>query len=307
MEVFDRLQSTFAAYPPPTLPSVDGKPGIPPVEPTPVSERQYDADDLYAGGAEGTPSAADIGQNSLGDCFFIATAGAVADRSPQRIRDAISYSEDTGNFTVRLYDGDDWVDIEVSQADIQDNIARGGGSRLDGGTGSEPIWPAVMETAYAKLRGGTLDAGYRELNEGGKARDAMETLTGSDGDDISRGLVGMLGTEATYEMVSTALANGQPVTLSTDPEETANWFTGIFGDEDSPQDGLADNHVYVVDGIYKDGDDVMVRLRNPWQTNSSGSVGETTDANSDSAFITVRLEDIVRGEGFEYFNIGPGA
>ena len=287
-------------------PSVEGKPDIPPVEPTPVSERTYDADDLYTGGADGTPSAADIDQNSLGDCFFIATAGAVADQSPGRIKDAISYNEDTGNFSVRLYDGDDWRTIDVSQADIQDNIERGGGSRLDGGTGDEPIWPAVMETAYAKLRGGTLDAGYRELDKGGKARDAMETITGTRGDDVSRGLVGMLGADNAYEIVNAALENDQPVTLSTDPEETANWFTGIFGDEDSPQDGLADNHVYVVDDIYKNDDgDVMVRLRNPWQTNNSGSVGETTDANSDSAFITVKLDDITAGQGLEYFNIGP--
>ncbi|MFD1712230.1 C2 family cysteine protease [Ottowia flava] len=282
----------------------EGRPTIPPSDPTPVDQRRYDASDLY--GATGKPSAADIQQDRLGDCFFIATAGAVANESPERIQDAISYNEETGNFSVKLYDGKDWVDVEVTQAEIQDNIDRGGGSRLDNGDADAPIWPAVMETAYAKLRGGTLDKGYEELNKGGKARDAMETLTGSRGDDISSGMVSLLGEKFVENQIRQALEDGRPVTLSTDPEKTCNWLQGVLGCQDAPQDGLADNHVYVVESIYtNDSGDVMVRLRNPWQQNSAGSVGEDTAANSDSAFIEVKLSDIVRDGGFEYFNIGP--
>ena len=285
------------------LPS-EGRPPIPPTDPTPPDQRIYDASSLY--GASGEPSAADIQQDRIGDCFFIATAGAVADASPERIKDAITYNDDTGNFTVRLYDGDKWVDIEVSQAEIQDNIARGGGSKLDNGAADAPVWPAVMETAYAKLRGGDLEAGYEVINAGGKARNAMETLTGSRGDDISRVAIDLFGEKYAQGQIDAALAEGRPVTLSTDPENTASFLGRWFGAEDAPQDGLADNHVYVVDSTYtNEAGEEMVRLRNPWQHNEASSVGESTPANSGSPFIDVKLSDIVRDGGFEYLNIGP--
>src|SRR5690606_40413147 len=65
-----------------------------------------------------------IDQDSLGDCYFVATLAAIAGQTPERIEQAIDYNEDTGNFTVELYNGDEWVTVEVSQAEIQDNIAR---------------------------------------------------------------------------------------------------------------------------------------------------------------------------------------
>lgn len=288
----------------PALQGHEGRPPIAPVEPTPPDQRRYDAGDLY--GASGRPSAADIQQDRIGDCFFIASAGAVANASPQRIQDAISYSEETGNFSVRLYDGHHWVDVEVSQAEIQDNIRRGGGSQLDNGKPGAPIWPAVMETAYAKLRGGTLDQGYNVINQGGKARDAMETLTGTRGNDLSNQWVNLLGDQATANAIRQALADGRPVTLSTDPERGCNCLQRLFGCQPAAQDGLADNHVYVVEGLHtNDQGEVMVRLRNPWQHNSEDSVGESTAANGTSPFIEVKLADIVRDGGFEYFNIGP--
>ena len=41
--------------------------------------------------------------------------------------------------------------IHVTHAELADNIARHGGSRMDN-TGKDQIaWPAVFETAYAKM------------------------------------------------------------------------------------------------------------------------------------------------------------
>ena len=74
----------------------NSRPVIPPTAPTPPSERHFNAGDLY--GASGQPSAADIRQDDIGDCFFIATAGAVANQSPERIKQSISYNCDTGYF-----------------------------------------------------------------------------------------------------------------------------------------------------------------------------------------------------------------
>lgn len=276
----------------------------------PQSEAAYTEADLY--GPNG-PEPQDIGQDSIGDCYFVATLAALAN-SPEgdaRIEDAIVYNEDTQTFTVTLYEEGPLgmpipVQVEVTQADIQDNIDRGGGSTVDNNGGEGPIWPAVMEAAYAKRAGETanifqkagaeaagiseLDLGY-QIIEGGKARNALFVLTGTRGDDISAGFVSLFGPETTMNMVNEALADGRSVTLSTDPENGG-----------APQDGLADNHVYQVERMYVDEDtgEVMVELRNPWGHNVVSGEGR-----EDSALITVALSEITEDGGFEYFNIGP--
>lgn len=108
----------------------------------------YDDSDLY--GPNG-PRSDDIQQNGIGDCYFVATLASVADQDPGHIQESIRYNEATETFTVTFYEpGPDGKpverEIEVTQAEIQDNIDRGGGSWPDG-----PIWPAVMEAAYAKM------------------------------------------------------------------------------------------------------------------------------------------------------------
>lgn len=113
----------------------------------------YTADDLY--GPNG-PQPEDINQDSIGDCYFVATLSGMAGNADgdQQIQDSISYDEQSGNFTVTFYEeGPDGKpqerQVTVTQEDVRDNIARRGGSQADNGGG--PIWPAVMEAAYAKM------------------------------------------------------------------------------------------------------------------------------------------------------------
>jgi len=290
---YSPIQSTTAA----STVAGNSHPDIPPVKPTPVSERSYDESSLY--GTSGRPVPTDIDQDSLGDCYFVATLAAIAGQTPERIEQAIDYNEDTGNFTVELYNGDEWVTVEVSQAEIQDNIARNGGSTVDNGHADGAIWPAVMEVAYAKVLGGDLEKGYQEL-EGGKSRDAFEAVTGESGQEISRSLVAMLGPEAAAQIIQQALDDGHPVTLSTDPENTANWFERhILGQHDAPQDGLVDNHVYMVEDVKVVDGEVVLVLRNPWAHNGEEGFKDTGPT------MEVKLSDITKGGGLECFNIGP--
>ena len=80
--------------------------------------------DLY----EGDPCGADINQDGVGDCYLMATMGAIAHANPQAIRDRINYHPATGEFDVTLWDGRQWRHIAVTQADIDANIAGRGGS-----------------------------------------------------------------------------------------------------------------------------------------------------------------------------------
>ena len=275
---------------------------------------RFDASDLY--GPSGKPQDVDINQDSIADCYFVATLAAIADKQPQRIQNAISYDAATETFNVTLYK-EEWswtppgfqtkaVVIPVTQQELLDNIARSGGSNVDNVPGTDgPIWPAVMETAYAKLNDSNwangLTEGYNTIN-GGFSRDAMFALTGDKGTDYKGFALFPVSIQADilYTQISYALSEGRPVTLSTDPERRSLWDM-LLGRQ-GPQDGLVDNHVYSVERIYKDANgQVMVELRNPWGHNQN--VGEGSD--SASAIITVPLTRLLETGGLEDFNVGP--
>jgi Calpain family cysteine protease len=275
---------------------------------------RFDAGDLYD--ASGNPRPQDIDQDAIGDCYFVATLAALAGQQPDRIKNAISYDASTGTFTVKMYK-EEWgwfppgydtkeVSIKVTQQDIQDNLTRRGGSTVDNKTGVDgPIWPAVMETAYAKMNDGNwsngLDQGYKEI-DGGWAKDAMFAVTGTEGDNYSA--IGYLDSKTSADIlhgvVSKALSDGRAVTLSTDPESASLYE--IIKTGKVPQDGLVDNHVYSVERIYKNSSgEVMVDLRNPWGSNNN--VGEGMD--TPNAVITVKLSTLIDTGGLDCFNVGP--
>ena len=280
-------------------------PSAPAAPPTPTAPVRFDAADLY--GPRG-PTPADIQQNNFGDCYYVATLAAVAQQQPSRITDAIDYDAASGNFTVTLYDSSGNPQrIEVTQAEIADNIRRGGGSTADNTGQDARIWPDVMEVAYAKQldtnHADGLDQGYTDLADGGWPQDAMQAVTGDRGSEIrySEGLFESQSSalDRTAKQVEAALANGRPVTLWSVPENRSLWDTITGGEGD--QDGLVDNHVYSVESITQDSNgDWQVTLRNPWATNAGVEGGSSTAAS-----ITVPLEKLVETGGLEAFTAGP--
>jgi hypothetical protein len=65
-------------------------------------QRQYTATDLY--GVDGRPHAADIRQDDIYNCYFLAPMDALGERQPDCIRDAIRFNDETGNFTALKQD-----------------------------------------------------------------------------------------------------------------------------------------------------------------------------------------------------------
>ncbi len=277
-------------------------------------EPRFDAKDLYD--ASGNPKGADIQQNGLGDCYFVSTLGAIADQQPQRIKDAIQYDEKTGKFTVTLHekhDSNGWLPgghkdretkIEVTQLDIAYNLQRTGGSTVDDNPGTDgPIWPAVMETAYAKMHdknwSNGIEQGFDKIASGGFTYDAMFAVTGKEGEIMTVGS-DKKALDAAYEKIDKALTNGQPITLVT-REEPRGIFKRIFGKE-VPQDGLVDLHAYELEGIRCDSnDEIMIKVRNPWATN----MGVNEGLDSPDAVVEVKLKTLVETGGLGYLNVGP--
>ena len=104
----------------------------------------------------GSPKVGEIAQGGIGNCWCLASMGAVAKQAPGLIKQMIKKNAD-GTFTVTFGDG---RRVTVS-ADLPVNGARVGKSG----------WPAILEKAFAE-RYGT----YDRLR--GWPDDAMEMLTG---------------------------------------------------------------------------------------------------------------------------------
>ena len=260
---------------------------------------RFTEEDLYRG-RDDLPRSRDIDQDSFNNCYFVSPMGALADRQPERIRDAISYDAASGSFRVRLYEADGAgakpVTIEVTQDEIRDNLKRGGGSTVDNaflGLRDSPIWPAVIETAYAKQADANPQDGLAEgyaNREWGHPRDAMFALTGDRGQDLGGAVGQPIGTEALGERIRGALEQGRPVTLGTLPEPGTK------------QDGLLDAHAYMVQGVSTDKNgETILRLRNPLGDNRGAGEGRDTGR----AEIEVNLREVVDAGGFYGVNIGP--
>ena len=282
-----------------------------------ILEPRFDAKDLY--GPSGNPVGTDIQQDRLGDCYYVSTLAAVADQQPQRIKDAIQYNEKNGNFTVTLnekYDSNGWkfggekerqVKVTVTQGDLLRNLNKQGGSTVDNNPGTDgPIWPAVMETAFAKHENSnwdkdwspTNDKGFDPIANGGWPKDAMFSVTGQEGEVFKAGSGEQKLNEA-YDKIDKALSNGQPITLWTKKENQGLWTT-LFGT--TAQDGLQDNHAYELTRIRRDANnDILVQVRNPWSHNLNVREGNDTA----SALIEVKLKTLVDTNGLGGINIGP--
>lgn len=231
-----------------------------PVPASPVPNYQWTDEDLY----NGDPAGADVNQDPIGDCYLVATMSAIANANPQWIKDRIKFNPQTGQFDVTLWDGSQWRHVMVTQSDIDSNIAQQGASGVDNFGQGAPLWPAVLESAYQKMK-----APGKDLTaiESGLTPPALEALTGNNGRWIFPATEFFTPSQHIDSQIAGALQNHQPVMLS----------TSVMGGP------LADQHVYSIEAITGTGSDAMVTLRNPW------------GADNGDATIQLPLGDIIGG------------
>ena len=306
-------------------------------------ERQYTAEDLY--GQDGRPHAADIRQDNIYNCYFLAPMGALGEQQPDRIRDAIRFDPETGDFTVRLYrppnagerDQGRTTPIEesivVSQDDINYNISRKGGGTADNNRERNgPLWPTVIEAGFAELYGRdaegrvNLGRGYHTIGAvtgGGALADGTYALTGEPGRNLR-----IVNPDAPPLRPTgpNHVERAEPPPYSAPGRNTRLELDAAYADIEQAladrrpvsmatqgrdvRDGLEESHAYTVIGVSRDPqtNDALITLRNPYANNLRAGEGNPHNSpawDANNPEITVNLNRLVREGSFAEINIGP--
>ena len=123
-----------------------------------------------------SPTGKDTAQGALGDCFFIASMAAVANAAPGVITDMVKYDPKKKTYTVRFYEESGRGASKPVYIEVDGYLPTSAGSRNDPAYAGDPggkMWPAIVEKAYAKWKGG-----YDVIGEGGLGEQAMAEMTG---------------------------------------------------------------------------------------------------------------------------------
>ncbi len=201
------------------------------------------------------PSANDVKQGYLGDCYFLATLASVAKVNPNLIRQSVVDLGD-GTYGVQFNRNGAKLFIRV---DGQLPTWSGQLAYADQGAQSS-IWVAIMEKAFVQFRTG-LNA-YGSL-EGGWMDESYQAL-GKNPNDLWSALTG----NALLTWIQQQLAAGKSVTMA-----IGNVPAGA---------PLVGEHAYMVDAVMKDSKGNMtLRLRNPWGIDGAGYDG------ADDGYVTI--------------------
>ncbi len=209
------------------------------------------------------PTAADVRQGAIGNCYFPAALAAVARANPQAIKDLIRQNAD-GTYTVRFFQyGDQTKPVEIQVDGDLYVRAWGGpiyGSSLGGPTTPREmeLWYPLVEKAYAQWKGS-----YDTIGDGGSAGEVMSEVLGrpsSWGGFISAG-----AEERLFGRMKTDLERGLPVAAGTHGKHRAELYTNT---------GVYSNHAYSVLGVEEKDGQRFVTLRNPWGQSEYGHDGK---------------------------------
>lgn len=180
----------------------------------------------------------DVSQGAVGDCWFIATIGSVAQRDPEFIRSGIKENPN-GTISVRLFDKkgkEHWVTV-TPDLPLDEN----GNPR--GAKGNGELWPAYYEKAFAQFYNDDNDGkqGSYEAIAGDFPEKGAKFLTGKDADSD----------DADFDDLKDAFNGGQQVIVSTPSKAKV---------PDHLKAAYVTGHAFFVEKV--DGD--KITLRNPW-------------------------------------------
>ncbi len=220
-------------------------------------------------------AAGDVGQGAIGDCYFLASVAAVAERRPDQIRSAMR-DDGGGRYTVHfkelqkdgsVKDVPVTVDNRLPMKGTHPAFAQGREGTREG----PEIRPEILEKAYAAYRGG-----YATLAEGGEPRPALESLTGApcqhfDVHEIPEGEL--------WQRLADATRAGKPMVSGTTTKKVLRRRT-----EEHDEGGIIPEHDYTLLGVEERDGKQLVKLRNPWASNSPHVPGVERQVHDDGVF-----------------------
>lgn len=191
-------------------------------------------------------------QGSLGDCWLLAALMATAQSDPDFLAENITLRDD-GTWDVTLYEDGEPVQVNVRPEQLARNGARaetmGAQEQRDGQNDwydDEIGYMSIYEQAAINHLGPDYESVIADTPSAG-----IELITGASSDGSS--LASWNG-QPTIEQLATAVDEGRPITVMTDPLMT---FRG----------DLTNAHVYQVSGVDTATNEVI--LQNPWGDGSS--------------------------------------
>jgi hypothetical protein len=221
---------------------------------------------------DGLPSADDIDQGAVGDCWMQAKLAALAQDDPSWVTDHVQRNPN-GTITVTFYDDDG----EPHEVTVTDDLPldEHGDRVYSGNDGDGARWADYYEKAFALISGNRHDGetGYGGIEYGSAAREA-ELMTGYDADDIDNE-DGFLGIHDHKDLddIRAHIEDGDPVVV------------GTIDDRRDDIVGHVESHAFYVKGITSDGEIV---LGNPWDDDASEmrlAEDEFNDVTDDAAVI----------------------
>ncbi|MFC1611253.1 C2 family cysteine protease [Myxococcota bacterium] len=207
------------------------------------------------------PSANDVQQGAIGDCYFPGAMASVAYHRPDAIKNMIKDNGD-GTYTVRFFKGSTSGQNRAVRIDVDGDLySRSSGGPIYGTSfGSTAVdelelWFPLVEKAYAKWKGS-----YESIGNGGMSSRVMSEVLGV----TTRVTYLSWGNpDNVFEQIKDAQAKKRPMTASTHHDNKRYTNKRIYGD-----------HVYSVLGVEEENGVRYVQLRNPWGESEPEGNGE---------------------------------
>jgi hypothetical protein len=196
------------------------------------------------------PTMNDIKQGNVGDCYFLSTLAALANQSPDKLREmAVDLGDGTYAVQFKRNGNTSYVRLDA-------DVPTYGGNSLvyNKLTNSNNIWAIIMEKAYAYYRKGQNT--YASLSSGW-----MGTVMSDLG--VANKML-YTSDSGFYNTVVSSLAAGKAVTVATNSTVS-----------NAPVIGY---HAYTVVSAQNNNGVITYTLRNPWGVDGAGNDGNTNDA-----------------------------
>lgn len=201
----------------------------------------------------GGPSAASIKQGEIGDCWLVSACDAIATVAPSRLREIMKDNGDgTVSVTFKRFDHEakKYVDEKIT---VTRDVYGFGANPTYGKSLKGESWFPLLEKAYAQWKGG-----YDGIRSG-YPFEAFEAILGAEGKHFDLDV----GTpDAVWSSLSKQTRNGDAMVAWSRVDTPALSYSNT---------GLVGDHAYAVLGVEQRGEERIVRVRNPWNSNSWGA------------------------------------